>query len=402
MHGLAENVSSAFRSLASSWLRTTLTTLGILIGVASVALLVSIGLGVEKQVTEQVQGLGANLVFVVPGKLAKNSQPDTLALIGVSTLTSNDLDAILSLPSVHKAAPFLFVGGTVEHNGAATGAFIVGTTASWFAIRSRPLAEGRLFTQDEEKERVCVLAQAPRDAIFGDGPAVGETLMVQGVPLRVVGVLSEEQGSELFGGTGFDNMIFIPAGTTQNEIPRAQINRIIIQTNPYAAPEDVVDQISATLRRTHDDRDDFGVITQKQVLGTIFRLMAIVTSLLSGISAISLAVAGIGIMNIMLVTVSERTHEIGIRKAVGARRRDVFVHFLVESLVISLLGGAAGLAIAGGLSILVRWYSPLRPLFTPAVVAMAFGVCVLLGVIFGTVPALRASRLDPIAALRHE
>src|SRR5262249_39839099 len=304
---------------------------------------------------------GANLVFVVPGKLAKNSQPDTLALLGVSTLTSHDIDAILSLPSVHKAAPFLFVGGTVEHNREAKGAFVIGTTASWFAIRPRPMAEGRFFSQEEEKEHVCVVAQAPREAIFGDAPAVGETLMVQGIPFRVVGVLSEEQGSELFGGTGFDNMIFVPAGTTQTEIPRAQINRIIIQTNPFSAPEQVVEQISETLRQTHNGREDFGVITQKQVLGTIYRLMAIVTSLLTGISAISLGVAGIGIMTIMLVTETERTHEIGIRKAVGARRKDVFLHFLTEALVISLLGGIAGLIAAGGLGVLVRWYSPLRP-----------------------------------------
>jgi len=183
---------------------------------------------------------------------------------------------------------------------------------------------------------------------------------------------------------------------------QAQINRIVIQTNPKIAPELAIDEISVTLQKSHEGRDDFGVLTQKQILRTIYRLIAMATSLLTGISAISLVVAGIGIMNIMLVTVSERTHEIGIRKAVGARKRDIFLHFLMEALVISMLGGTAGVATAAGLCVLVQKYSPLHPLVTPGVIAMAFGVCVTVGVVFGTLPALRAARMDPIAALRHE
>jgi len=401
MHILTDNVRGALYSLSSNWLRTVLTMLGILIGVGSVALLVSIGLGVQKEVTEQVQGLGANLVFILPGKLEKNSQPNALALLGVSTLTDRDLKEVATLPSVSRVAPFLFVGGTAEYKGEAKSAFVLATTSSWFDIRPRPMAEGRAFTAAEEDDPVCVLGQAQREAIFGKGPAVGETLTVQGTPFQVVGVVKEE-ASGLFGDGGFENMIFLPAKAAEKHIPRMQINRIILQTNPASSPEQVLDEISRTLLKAHDGREDFAVLTQKQVLGTLYRLMAIVTALLSGISAISLIVAGIGIMNIMLVTVTERTFEIGIRRAVGARRRDIFVHFLSEAMIISLLGGVAGLVVAAGMGLLAEHYSPLHPLVTPGVIAMAFGVCAALGLVFGTAPALRAARLHPAEALRHE
>jgi putative ABC transport system permease protein len=401
MQSVIENFRSALHSLTSSWLRTILTMLGILIGVGSVGLLISIALGVQKQITEEVQGLGTNLVFVVPGKLDENMQANPLAMLGVSTLNDRDIRALSRLGSVAGVTPFLFVGGTAEYHQQLKSAFVLGTTAAWFDMRPRPMAEGRLFKADEENEYVCVLAQGPREALFGSGPAIGETIAIQGVSFRVIGVFQGEPRDTLFGDGSFENMIFLPAAAVQSRI-QAQINRIVIQTNPKIAPELAIDEISVTLQKSHEGRDDFGVLTQKQILRTIYRLIAMATSLLTGISAISLVVAGIGIMNIMLVTVSERTHEIGIRKAVGARKRDIFLHFLMEALVISMLGGTAGVATAAGLCVLVQKYSPLHPLVTPGVIAMAFGVCVTVGVVFGTLPALRAARMDPIAALRHE
>jgi len=402
MRALAENVSNALRSLASSWLRTSLTTLGMIIGVASVALLVSIGLGVQKDVTEQIQSMGANLIFVVPGKLDKDSSPNTLALIGVSSLTETDVRELRSLKSVDHVAPFIFVGGIVEQDHKEHSAFVIATSSDWFQMRPRPLAEGSVFTSKDQAEHVCVLSEKQRGEIFGNREAVGETIVVQGISLKVVGVLKEEQGSSLFGDTGFENMIFLPAAVAEESIPRTQINRIVLQTNPEVSPQTALDEISSALTKTHGGREDFGVLTQRQLLGTIYRLMSIVTSMVAGISAISLVVAGIGIMNIMLVTVTERTHEIGIRKAVGARKRDIFVHFLVEALVISALGGVAGLAAAIGIGKIVQQYSPLKPLMTASVVALSLGICVAIGLIFGTAPALRASRLSPIESLRHE
>jgi putative ABC transport system permease protein len=357
---------------------------------------------VQKDVTEQIQALGANLVFVVPGKLDKNSAPNALALLGVSTLTEHDVRQLRGLKSVDRVAPFIFVGGTVDHDTKPHSAFVIATTSDWFQMRPRPLSEGRVFAPEEQEKPVCVLAQRQREEIFGDREAVGESIMVQGVPFEVIGVLKEEPESALFGESGFENMIFLPAAAAEASIPRAQINRILVQTDPAVVPDDALAEISNTLKSTHKGHEDFGVLTQRQLLGTIYRVMSIVTSLVAGISAISLVVAGIGIMNIMLVTVTERTHEIGIRKAVGARKRDIFLHFLVEALVISFIGGMTGLAAAVGIGRIVQWYSPLKPLLEPGVVMLSLGICVAVGLVFGTAPALRAARLSPIESLRHE
>jgi putative ABC transport system permease protein len=402
MGNLGDNISSAMLSLRANWLRTALTMLGVIIGVASVALLVSIGLGVQREVTDEIQGLGTNLVFIVPGKLGRNAQPNPLALLGVSTLTSQDVESLASQPAVHRVAPFLFVGGTVEHAQKPYSAFVVATTPSWPEIRPRPLAEGRFFTSADEGEAVCVLASQPRTAIFGDGPVLDKELVVQGVPFRVIGTLKEEPESPLFGGGGFENMIFLPARAAQARIPRVQINRILLQTNPSFPPEQILGDVERTLLANHGGREDFGVLTQKQLLGTIYRLMQIITALLSGLSAISLVVAGIGIMNIMLVTVTERTREIGIRKAVGARQTDIFTQFLMEAITISTLGGVLGIATAATLCVVVARVSPLRPIVTTGVIGLAFGVCLAVGVVFGTLPAVRAARQDPVVALRYE
>jgi putative ABC transport system permease protein len=337
-----------------------------------------------------------------PGKLDKNSAPNTLALLGVSTLTENDVLAVAKLKSIDRVAPFIFVGGTVDQGATPHSAFVIATTSDWFEMRPRPLAEGRLFTAAEHEKRVCVLSQKQREEIFGDRQALGESIMVQGIPFEVIGVLKDEPTSTLFGDSGLENMIFLPAGATEASISRTQINRILLQTDPEVLPDDTLAEISTTLRNAHDGHEDFGVLTQRQLLGTIYRLMSIVTSLVAGISAISLIVAGIGIMNIMLVTVTERTHEIGIRKAVGARKVDIFLHFLVEALVISFLGGGTGLVAALAAGKIVQWYSPLKPLLEPSVVMLSMGICVAVGLIFGTAPALRAARLNPIDSLRHE
>ena len=402
MGTFTENLNSALRSLQESWLRTSLTMLGVIIGVGSVALLISIGEGVSKEVTEQVQGLGANLVFIVPGKLDKNSQPNPMALLGVSTLTRQDLETLSALPGIHRVAPFMFVAGTVEYEKKAFNAFVVATTAAWADIRPKPMAEGGFFKPPEENDSVCVISEQQREAIFGGRPALGKTLQIQGLPFYVIGTVKDEPGNALFGSGGFENMIFLPASNAQKQIPRTQINRIVLQTNPGFSPDQVLSDIERALLTNHNGREDFGVLTQKQLLSALYKLMAIVTAMLSGISAISLVVAGIGIMNIMLVTVTERTREIGVRKTVGARKKDIFTQFLIEALIISTLGGVLGIAIAIGVGAVVARVSPLHPIVTPGVIGLAFCVCLAVGVVFGTVPAMRAARLEPIAALRYE
>jgi putative ABC transport system permease protein len=217
----------------------------------------------------------------------------------------------------------------------------------------------------------------------------------------VVGTLTKEEPS-LFGAGGFANMVYIPLKVSMRVFKGAQINRIIIETDPHINPDISLDQVKRTLLANHHNQDDFTVWTQKQLMTAIFKVFNIVTALLAGISLISLIVAGIGIMNIMLVTVTERTKEIGIRKTVGAKNRDIFLKFITEASLLSILGGAIGVGLAEILCRIISMRTVLHPVVTIGIVAMAFGVCFLTGIVFGVGPAIRASRQEPIQALRWE
>ncbi len=393
----------AWRSLMEHRLRSLLTMLGVVVGVASVLLLISIVQGVKSEVTRQIEQFGVNLLFVVPGRIDSAQPFNPMSILGLSTLTREDVHAVERVNGVKRAVPIMFIAGGARHGEkwAAT-AIVLATESSWQEIRPTPMTEGRFFTRDEEAERVCVLGHAVKKELFGDGSAVGKTIVVNRVPFRVVGVLGQEESSSLFGSAGWDYLIYLSLRSAQEAMRSDQLHRIVVQAVPGVEPEQLIEGVKTAVRQSHLGNEDFTVLTQKDLLKLVYTVLSLLQIALSGISSISLIVGGVGIMNIMLVSVTERTREIGIRKASGAKRRDIFWQFLVEAVILSLTGGVLGIVLATVATEVFRLTTVLKPQITPGAIALAFGVSVLVGIVFGVAPAIRAARKEPIEALRYE
>jgi putative ABC transport system permease protein len=398
---MKRDVLAAVTSLHGNLLRTALTTLGIVIGVGSVVLLVAIGQGVKQDIARQIQSLGANTIFVLPGKLDRYGQPNVMSTLGISTLTESDVRILARVPGVRLCVPLMFVFGSFEANGATHAAVVIATPHGFQNVLPRPVEQGRFYRDDEDDRPVCVLSQAPKLDAFGPANPLGKAVLIRGTRFTVIGVLRAEEPSALGQGM-LQDMVFIPYTAAKRAFKAGQINRILISTEVGRPPEQTIDGVRKAIRANHGGREDFATLTERQLLGAIYQVFNIAAALLVGIATISLFVAGIGVMNIMLVTVTERTHEIGIRKTVGATRTDIFLQFLTEAVALSVLGGLLGVALAAAISAAVRRYTLLQPIVNWQAVALAVGVCFAVGVVFGVAPAVRAARLDPIDALRHE
>lgn len=395
------NFLVALRALREQQLRATLAILGMAIGVGSVSLLLAIGQGVQTDVAREIDSLGADCAFVVPGRLDRSGRPNPMSTLGISTLTTSDLGALAGVPGITTVVPLMFVFGSAENGAVSTSAIVIAVDARYRSFRHDAVSQGRFYTLAEDSEPVCVISAGPAAELFPGRSAIGEFLTVRGSRFRVVGVLRELEDPTL-GLMPFGDMVYLPQNAARRAFGGGQVNRILVKADRSRDPEQTMDAARAALQRNHGGRDDFGVLTSRQLLGVVYRIFNVLTALLSGVGAISLVVAGIGIMNVMLISVSERTREIGIRKASGARNVDLFEQFLVESVGLSLVGGAVGLAMAVSASWAVTRWSPLRPEFAGTGIALAMGVCAFVGVVFGVLPAVRASRLTPVDALRHE
>ncbi len=409
---LWENVKLALRALVSNKMRSLLTMLGIIIGVGAVITLMSVGEGVQAYITDQFQAIGSNIFFVMPGSMeAELDQP--------AYLTLRDADALrdsAKTPHVLRLSPTVRRSETVTVPGAEKSAEVRAVSPEYADIRSWYPAVGRFFTEAEDRSgaKVAVLGKIVAEALFPDNPApIGQRVRINGIPFTVIGVM-EEKGGTSFGSE--DNVVLIPLGTgltrlwnmrTPSGEPRLSI--IYVQAIDEDSMGLAIQEVKLTLRQRHrlapGDPDDFTIISQSDLIGTFEQITSVLTIFLGAIAGISLLVGGIGIMNIMLVSVTERTREIGLRKAVGARQSDILWQFLIEAMLLSVTGGFIGIifgVLGSTLISLVMRSQGFHAVVTLSSVLLATLFAAAVGLFFGIYPAKRAARLHPIDALRYE
>ncbi len=415
---IAQAFLEALESISGNKLRSGLTVLGIVIGVAAVIAMLAVGNGAEASITGSISSIGTNLLFVFRGSPESQQEaPDRSSAQNDRPLTLADAAAIadpFAAPSVAVVAPAIQGNGMITFAGENASTTITGVTPEYFAVRNLELSEGEFINQEHLLGRMSVVVLGPEaaDAIMGrhDG-IVGETIRIEGQPFRIIGVLVAKGGGA-FGSE--DNSAYLPFTTAQARLlkrgARDEVDVIFVQATSGESVPQASEEIANILRQRHRTpigSDDFTVFTQQDFLQTFGAITGVLTIFLGGIAGISLLVGGIGIMNIMLVSVTERTREIGLRKALGARRRDILIQFLTESSLLSLIGGIIGIILGWLISYAVGQIAAANgtdfiPLVTTDAVALATIFSAAVGLFFGIYPANRAASLEPVEALRYE
>jgi putative ABC transport system permease protein len=406
MISLLDLLLTSWEALLRSVGRSLLTMLGIIIGVGSVIVSMAIGAGAQSAIVEQIESLGANLIIVLPGSISSGGV--SLGSGARTSLKPEDVSAISAIvPSVAAAAPYSQTNTQVIAGGTNWFTMIVGTTPSWTVVGNWNLAEGRMIVEQEliSRAKVAVLGDTVAKNLFPSGGAVGRVVIIKNIPFRVVGVLAPKGQSEF--GRDQDDLVAIPITSYQKRLTgQSWVNAIMVWADTADSVPGVIDSMDRLLRVRHDlspsESDDFTIRNVANVQAALFAAVRSQVLLLVAIAVVSLVVGGIGIMNIMLVSVTERTKEIGIRMAVGARSRDILLQFLVEAFSLSMAGGVVGIALGVGAARVVSLVSHWPTIITPFSVALGSASAALTGIAFGYFPAWRAARLDPIDALRYE
>jgi putative ABC transport system permease protein len=399
-----ESTNMAVKTLTANKLRTALTMLGMVIGNASVIAMIGIGQGAQRLASEQFESLGPNVLFVTPGTRQARQRTTLLP----RTLVWEDAKAIANeVPSVREVAAQRQSQLTLTYGGRNRSSLIVGTTPEFLTVRDFDIAQGRFLTNldIERNKRVAVLGAEIATEFFANKNPIGEKVRIRNVSFEVIGVM-QAKGSFL--GNNQDDAIYVPLTTTATLLTGRtspyglDLTFISVSAQDEASIPKAEFQITNLLRLRHKivNEDDFTVQTQKDILRIVGTITGGLTAMLAAIAGISLLVGGIGIMNIMLVSVTERTQEIGLRKAIGASQSDILVQFMIEAVMLSAAGGLFGTLVGMGGIVLVATFSPLQAAVAPAAIGLAVGVSGTIGLVFGVFPARQAARLDPIVALR--
>jgi len=402
---LGETVAVALQSIRANMLRSVLTMLGIIIGVGAVITMVALGSGAQKAVQDRIAALGANVFTVMAGQARQGG----IRITDRTILSTDDYDALRrDAPLLTAVVPEMQQSLQVKYGNQNSNVNVIGTTAEYTDVRNSTVPYGRMFTagEDEARRRYAILGAAvPRMLSGNPAGMINQTMMVRGIPFEVIGVLGEKGSAGGFGNP--DEQILIPLQTARYRVFGSnRIRSFSIQVADSVPIEQGMVDLERVLRREHKIRpgaeNDFTIRNQQDILATQQQATEVFTSLLASIAAVSLLVGGIGIMNIMLVSVTERTREIGIRKALGATRLDIMMQFLIEALTLCLLGGLLGVLLGVGTAVLLAKVMHWNTLISPLAVAVAFAFSAAVGLFFGIYPARRAATMDPIVALRYE
>jgi len=396
-------IKVALRTLWANKLRSFLAMLGIIIGVGAVISMLALAAGARRQVMARITSMGTNLLVIRPGQHRRGGVRSGSR----RTLKPEDALAIVEeVPGVAEVAPVVMSSAQLKYYNKNASASVVGTTITYFPIRGFEVEKGRAFTEVEAERmsRVAVLGPVTAENLFGKSDPLGESIKLKGINFRVVGVLKSKGDQGWFNP---DDQVIIPYSTAMKQVLGVDyLREIDIQAQEDADLDAVVADTTRLLRKRHriqpGAEDDFNIRNQAELLEMASTATLTFTILLGGIAGISLLVGGIGIMNIMLVTVTERTREIGVRKAIGARDRDILRQFLFESILLSGLGGLLGVGLGMAISWVFSKASPVAPIVEPQSILLALSVSASVGIFFGFYPAIRAARLDPIEALRYE